>query len=118
MLKHFKPSEFSDYRRMNLVFLEMLDDARSRAGVPFKLNSSFRPEDPGSHGKGLAVDIACVDSRARFLTVLALLSVGFRRIGVYERHVHVDFDLDRDQDVLWLGHYQEEVHREAEADVS
>lgn len=47
-LRYFKLSEFDSPlekgsgKNMDLCFLEMLDNARGFAGVPFKINSGFR----------------------------------------------------------------------------
>ncbi len=119
-LRFFSRHEFSAPDLMSFDFLILLDLARSRAGVPFRIASSFRNGDPGSHGDGLAVDIACSTSTERLRIVRALLEVGFQRVGIYRRHVHVDVDESRDQLVLWYGTYHsdstEEVSDEAETD--
>ena len=105
-LRHFNSHEFSDPDRMRLDFLQKLDLARSIADIPFIINSSYRDDDIHSaHATGRAVDIACTDSYTRINIVEALLKVGFSRIGVYPRHVHVDGDRQKPQNVLWLGDY-------------
>lgn len=42
-------------------------------------------------------------SRARYLIVRGALGAGFTRIGVYDRHVHLDCDPDLPPRVLWEG---------------
>ena len=96
--------------KMNKCFLEMLDNARDIAGIPFSINSGYRTLEQNSkvggvnsssHTKGLAVDIACKDSRGRFLIVSALKDAGFTRIGISDSFIHVDSDSDKAQDVIW-----------------
>jgi zinc D-Ala-D-Ala carboxypeptidase len=93
-------------------FVAKLDQARHHAKTPFTITSGKRTPDDNeramgvegsSHCKGLAVDLRCGDSRARKLIVAGLLHAGFSRIGIYDRHVHVDQDPDKDSDVIWLG---------------
>lgn len=90
----------------------MLDWARGRAGVPFKitrgLSTPEHNEDIGgvkdsAHLKGLGVDLACSDSVSRFKMVQALLLAGFKRVGVYDKHIHADRDETLPQMVLWMG---------------
>ena len=117
--RYFKPEEFQactpscSIEDMNEDFLQRLDDARNICGVPFHLNSAFRSREYeiahdrhllgiGSHSKGLAVDIRCTNSQDRLKMVLSLLSVGFRRIGIYPTFIHVDSDLDKIPSI-WLG---------------
>ena len=105
MSKYFKNIEDN----MCTDFLAKLDEAREYAGIPFKINSAYRsPEHPlsiknpsSSHIKGLAVDISVNDSRTRFLVLNALIHVGFTRIGIADTFIHVDFDFDKSQNVIW-----------------
>ena len=107
MSKYFKEIELN----MNEEFLQRLDEAREYAGIPFIINSAWRSEEDNkrvggkpnsSHLKGLAVDIKATNSRQRGLILDALRSVGFSRIGIAKRFIHVDMDFDKDQDVTWL----------------
>lgn len=112
----FKKSEF-DCKcgcGLNLTqpsFLDRLYKARKLANVAFSLSSATRcpkhnknegGEDDSSHLTGWAVDIACSDSRKRFLIVSALISVGFTRIGISAKFIHVDSDSSKDPQVIWL----------------
>lgn len=91
----------------------LLEKAREKAGIPFVITSGARsPEEnksvvgavqDSSHLQGLAVDLRCSQSRQRFLMVSALLSVGVRRVGLYDKHIHADVDSSKDQDVIWVG---------------
>ncbi len=95
---------------MNQDFLDLLNKARERAGVPFRITSGYRSEqhnkDVGgvknsSHRYGLAADISCVNSARRFLIIEALLYVGFTRIGVADTFIHVDLDTNKPQHLIW-----------------
>lgn len=93
--------------------VRMLDSARrlatERAGrdVPFTITSAIRPprqtREHSSHVTGHAVDIRAWQSRDRFYILEALFAVGFNRIGIYDRHIHVDTSSNHDPDVVWMG---------------
>lgn len=104
-LRHFKPAEFgAEYERMDEDLLRRLDRVRELAGVPMVVSSAWRsipPGKPPEHGRGKAVDISCTSSRARMALVRAAIEVGFRRIGVYDRHLHFGVDDTLPQDVMW-----------------
>jgi uncharacterized protein YcbK (DUF882 family) len=118
-LKHFKISEFDSPdlegsgQKMNKVFLKLLDKARDRAGVSFKILSGYRTIEHNlyvggrvgsSHLFGLAADIYLPkSSRKRFLIINALFEVGLNRIGINfkGKFVHVDMDRSKDKNVLW-----------------
>jgi hypothetical protein len=109
-LRYFRADELVSGRRAFPVPLEMrwpllqgIDAARHAAGVPFVITSSFRPGDSGAHGRGWAVDIRAHDGMTRRRIVLALVEVGCPRIGVYDRHVHADYDPALVQGVMWGG---------------
>jgi len=113
-IKYFKPEEFSckcgcGSRIMNPQLVAALDLARSRAGVPFKINSGFRcqkhnrnvgAKPTSSHTLGLAVDIAYT-SGTQGLAILKALIPFFDRIGVGKNFIHVDIDPDKPSPVLW-----------------
>lgn len=121
MMKYFRYHEFDSPLQegsgqlMDKYFLEMLDNARGIAGIPFTITSGFRIEqdidrllDAGykvsrnsSHLKGLAVDIATPSSQHRYIIIDALLKAGFNRIGIADTFVHVDADLDKAPFVIW-----------------
>lgn len=105
MSKYFKEIE----QNMDEDFLSKLDEAREFAGIPFIINSAYRsPEHTlsiknptSSHIKGLAVDIKATDSSTRFKVIEALISVGFTRLGIADAFIHVDWDFDKSQEVIW-----------------
>lgn len=118
-LRYFKPSEFEKcdppckIDDMDEAFLLKLDDARSICSYKFVLNSAYRSKEyeiskgrhfdgNGSHSKGVAVDISCLSSQCRLKMLLALLAVGFRRIGIYPTFLHVDSDISKPASI-WYG---------------
>lgn len=97
------PRYFSEdeVRGLDPRLVALLDHARGLAKIPFRITSGCRtPLDnqtvrgvmDSSHTRGLAVDIAWFDSRARMRMAAALLLAGFKRIGLYAHHVHADID--------------------------
>ena len=120
-MKYFKISEFDSPDvegsgdKMNKVLIGLLDQARERAGIPFKISSGYRTKEwnlkigsrvgnTSSHCKGLAVDIYLPkSSRERFLIINSLIEVGFNRIGIgFKRgFIHVDIDSTKDSNVIW-----------------
>lgn len=89
-----------------------LDQARHIAGVPFQITSGYRSMESNaaaqgvgdsSHLNGLAVDLACSDSHNRFRMLLGALQAGFKRVGVYNHHIHLDIDDSKVQEVTWTG---------------
>lgn len=109
MAKYFKDHEI---RGLRPELVEMLDKAREAAGVPIVITSGFR--NPGynqmvggvgdsSHIKGLAVDIRCPWNEYGLKIVYGLGVAGFKRIGIYDKHVHCDCDESKPQNVIWTG---------------
>ena len=90
---------------------ERLDMARRLADIPFTINSGARcvwhntrikGSPSSSHLKGLAVDIGCTTSQQRKKIVFALLSSGFKRIGIAPLFIHADVDSEKAQDIIYL----------------
>lgn len=115
-MTYFKSSEFDSPDKpgsgelMKFDLLQKLNRARGFAGIPFVITSGYRtPEHnakvggvPGSsHCKGLAVDIACNTSAARFQIVNSLMMAGFNRIGIGNTFIHVDCDPEKAPGVIW-----------------
>ena len=119
--KYFTLSEFDSPdsggsgKHMSSEFLEMLDEAREIAGIPFKINSGYRTKEynqslldrgykaskTSPHMKGLAADISVTDSRSRWMVINSLLLVGFQRIGIADTFIHVDLDTEKSHSVIW-----------------
>lgn len=114
-VRYFNRNEFECKCGCGLMCIDYelvkkLDFAREVAGVPFVINSACRcfehnKEIGGlvnsSHLRGYAVDIAVSNSKDRFRILVALLSSGFNRFGVYRDFIHCDIDLDKPQNVIW-----------------
>ena len=93
------------------LLVEMLDEARQFAGIPFVITSGLRTQERNSevggaptsaHLTGHAVDIRCPTSRHRHKILEAALMVGFRRVGIGRGFVHLDTDSAKAQDIIWL----------------
>lgn len=106
---YFTPEEVEG---LDAEFVAKLDWARGRSGVPFIITSGKRSPaenervggvDASAHVKGLAVDLRCADSQNRFKMMNALLLAGFKRLGIYDKHLHVDLDASLPQEVIWVG---------------
>tara|TARA_R110000772_G_scaffold111257_1_gene215095 strand:+ start:578 stop:955 length:378 start_codon:yes stop_codon:yes gene_type:complete len=113
------PDEKGSGSRMQPSTLQMLDDARGIAGIPFKINSGFRtkshnayvggkmPDENGnggsSHLYGYAADIHCADSTRRAIIIDALREAGFKRLGVANTFIHCDNDPEKSPAAcMWL----------------
>ena len=115
-LKYFSLREFDspDLEKsgtnMDLSFIGKLENAREKAGIPFKINSGFRTEEHNekvggkqktesskgsSHLYGYAADIAATDGVTRWKIVKSLIDSGFSRIGIAKTFIHVDSDPDK-----------------------
>ena len=112
---HFNKKEFvckdCGKNNMDKQFLEMIDNARNEAGVPFSISSGFRcvehnkavgGKNHSSHLKGMAADIVCINSRYRMRIIRACIKVGFRRIGIAKTFIHIDNDTSKGSRVMWL----------------
>jgi zinc D-Ala-D-Ala carboxypeptidase len=101
----------SEVEGLNDGFMQKLEQAREKAGIPFIITSGLRtPEknqslpnavSDSSHLTGHAVDLAVGESSIRYRVLTSLLAVGFNRIGIYEKHLHVDDDATKDPNVIW-----------------
>jgi len=54
-----------------------------------------------SHLGGYAVDIKCTDDDHRWRLLMALVTNGFKRIGIRKDFVHADVDPDKNKKRLW-----------------
>ena len=79
-------------------FLNLLNRARERAGIPFVVTSGYRCEkhnrnvgsSSSNHVFGMAADIKCVESWKRYSMVQAMIFAGMRGIGISKDFVHCD----------------------------
>lgn len=102
--------------KINEDFKADLDAAQTFAQIPFRFSSGYRCEDhnkkvskspTSSHLKGLAADIEIANSRERYKVLFGLIMAGFTRIGIGKNFIHVDLDLDKDQEVGWTYYKKE-----------
>jgi len=116
--KHFNISEFyckcdreHDKQLVSEKLILLLDIARDRASVAFRITSGYRcPEhnnevdgvSDSAHVKGLAADIKAESSTIRWKILTELTKVGFSRIGIHKSFIHVDIDDSREQEVVWV----------------
>ena len=115
LTKNFSRIEFScrctcgkdDIDMNHVITLQM---ARKAADVTFKIASGCRCEihnkaeggkDTSSHLIGKATDIECKTSMARAI-ILPVLIKRFRRIGIGKNFIHVDSDMSKPKDVIWV----------------
>ena len=118
-MKHFDIHEFDcpdcGENHMDEGFLERVDAARERAGIPFPVNSGYRcpkrnaavgGSPTSSHLTGHAADIEFLTDRARGMAIEALTddAVGFKRLGIAHTYIHVDDDPEKTTKhlVVWL----------------
>ena len=102
-MKHFKEEEFmmggeNVFHKMDQDLLNMLDNLRELCDFPLSINSSYRsPEynksiggaSRSKHMEGIAVDLACTDSKKRAIITMNALDLGFT-VGVAKTFIHVD----------------------------
>lgn len=109
---------FSDKESFGLVedLMFKLDRARELFGHPIVITSGYRSPDHNSsvggvdnsaHVLGRAVDVSVpVDQEMRERLIWSLCTAGFKRIGMYPRHAHVDIDEhDKPSPAFWVGVY-------------
>ena len=102
-LKHFSPEEFNHFDKMNPELLVLLDELREIYGKPIIITSDFRgpnhpiekakPNGPGVHSFGVAIDVASVGGTTTLELVRAAIAVGFERIGVSRKNNFVHLDI-------------------------
>ena len=115
-LKWFKNTDFdskdlpNSWVNMDFEFMRLIDELRSRVGLPIIINSAFRTrshnlkvegKSNSSHTRGLAVDLRISSSSHRFLIIKYALELGITRIGVYETFIHLDIDKSLPEGVIW-----------------
>jgi len=106
-MKYFTLDEFDspDHKgigvNMDSNFLELLNNAREIAGIPFKITSGYRTADHNrkvggvqnsSHLNGLAADISIGSGQERYIVLNALIKAGFKRLGIAKTFIHCDTD--------------------------
>lgn len=94
---------------MQVSFMNMLQLARTIAGVSFHINSGFRTQAHNAevggvansaHTRGYAADIAVTASTKQTI-LLALQQAGFKRIGIGNTFIHADNDPTLPSPATW-----------------
>jgi len=116
-LKYFRHPEFASPDapgsgvRMDLDFVLALDKLREAVGIPLVIVSGFRTTqhnakvggvECSAHTLGWAADILVLSGATRMRIVREALRLGFRRIGIGKKFVHLDVDLTKPQNVMWV----------------
>lgn len=122
-IRYFHPQDFDcpnnpgTGQDMDKRLVEMLDSLREACDFPLyvtkgggyrttEYNMAVGGVEESAHCMGLAVDVACIDSSKRDTILKESFNVGFTRRGIYERHIHLDVDDGKAQDVTWFGQYK------------
>ena len=107
MSKYFKPTESGldngRYEKLNPKLLQLLDEVREIYDKPITVTSSYRgpdhpieeakPNGPGVHSLGVAVDIAAVGGTETLELVRAAIAAGFERIGISRKKNFIHLDI-------------------------
>ena len=116
-MKYFNLSEFDSPdvkgsgEGMNEDLLQIIDKARDLFGKPIHINSGMRSVERNalvggsknsSHLRGLAIDVACDNSRDRYRLIEIFMLLGINRIGIAKTFIHIDNDPEKDADVIWV----------------
>lgn len=106
------PDQKGSGENMNVQMLQKLDMARTKAGIPFKINSGYRTiahnktvggVGDSAHTRGYACDISAKTDVAKQTILKACYDAGFRRFGYYGTFIHVDIDPDKPSPTIWKG---------------
>jgi hypothetical protein len=107
--RYFRPQEVSG---LSERLVEMLDNARHIAGVKFHITSGKRTKahterlggsTTSLHDEGLAADLRSLQGTLeREKMVFGLGAAGFKQIGLYNSHIHVELD-PKDTYAIWHG---------------
>lgn len=91
------------YEQLNPDLLDKLNELRDLYGKPITITSSYRgpehpieaakPNGPGVHSLGVAVDIASVGGTTTLELVRAAVAVGFERLGVSRKKNFIHLDI-------------------------
>ncbi len=110
-LDWFSAEEFDRPELLQKSLLYRLNWARTLARLPFQVTSDFREHSRG-HSMGAAIDLRCWTSGQRWVMLGALYMAGFKRIGVYDRHIEANVLNGEDVAIpaLWTGKSRRDEH--------
>lgn len=116
MYKYFTDKDFKNcvpscsIDDMDKEFMELLDNIRDIAGIPFIINCAYRSKEwdlkkgrsgNSAHTKGKACDIRYTSSKEAYKIIYAAMQMGIRRIGLGKNFVHLDNDETLPQNVFF-----------------
>ena len=90
--------------------IHLLNKVREAYGKPMVVNSGYRckkhnkkvgGKKNSAHLRGTAADIKCTNSAIRYSIIKYAFEVGFKRIGIYDKFIHLDVDGELPLEVLW-----------------
>ena len=119
-MKYFKDSEFVRPDLLRPEMKELLDYLRALYGSPLIVSSSLRSAKKNASVGGASrsshklapdglysgIDLTTPANKLtgaqKFRLVHIALDAGFSRIGIYEKHIHLDVEKYLPQNVLWI----------------
>lgn len=96
--------------KLDNLLLDNLQEVRTKIDKPLVITSGYRctthnidvgGKKTSSHLKGRAADIATESSYYRFLLLRSLLTK-FNRIGIGSNFIHVDVDIEKPENLIWV----------------
>lgn len=120
-MKYFKDSEFVRPELLRPEMKDLLDYLRELYGSPLIVSSSLRSDKKNASVGGAGqsshrlapdglysgIDLTTPSNKLtgaqKFRLVHLAIDAGFSRIGIYEKHIHLDIEKHLPQDVLWIG---------------
>lgn len=106
---------------MSATFVEKLQIARDKAGIPFRITSGWRCKSHNEavggsknsdHVQGKGADIAVAGSHERYLILWALIAAKFHRIGIGSNFIHAG-DGDGTAEVIWTYLHKQKEKEDA-----
>lgn len=94
---------------LNPDFRETLTRMASKLPFSLYITEAVPESKEGSHVKdsahfrGLAVDLRAQNGWERYSIVKQALEAKIERIGVYDKHIHIDVDPSLPHPVIWQG---------------
>lgn len=91
------------------LLINMLQEVQDDSGVYIDISEGKPPTTEGSHVKdsehfqGEGADVRAANGIERMKLVKSGLKIGFKRIGVYTKHVHFGVSTTLPQNVMWAG---------------
>jgi uncharacterized protein YcbK (DUF882 family) len=114
--EHFDSTEFAcpcgcGSNRVDPALVAGLEQARKEYGRPILITCGVRCHGYNAvvsvhelHPAGVAADVAVPGDGKRRYALLAALTASFQRVGIYDRHIHVDIGLPGyPSPWLWTG---------------